>query len=589
VNPLDDEIGRLAEADKERQEFNRFLRSGPLPSGQVDTLKAAPPPSPLDYATNAVTGVLNKVLPTDKYGRQFREERAREALDLFTPAGAAEGLYQAGQSLGRGEYGAAALEIPLAVLASLPGAAFTRRGQDAIERATRVARDTEGFGRGIDTAPLETLSQNVSPAQEFYLALKRAQEAHPYGSSVTLNDPEYYEQVRTFLNEPKNAGLAVTPEGDIVSVFRHPEAPKTSITELMPQAIEAGGTTLDAFHTQLPYIYSTYGFRPTSRLAFDPEYAPTGWDYEKYKKYQEGRPDVIFMAYRPDLADDDIAKQIANLPYSASYEDAKAAQREALNARIQENAPQVSDSRGGLRLAGEENYEGARPSEAGGVSGGFGPYAGQAGAEAAGAAGTLGRDIPGYRNRVPLTEPPTGEEGQVTLYHWGLEPGLTELDPSYWGRNVPILSREERNRIGDAPGRTYFGISPGEEGGYRVESGLGPYKYQAEMPLSDLYPMELDPMNLRPLEGPNAKTRYEKAIRDAGYSGYWMQHPSLGMVAVAFKPTRVREGKRRGGSIDRAVKLARQHHNAAFNNLMLKSATRNKTYSTPRGRSPHGR
>lgn len=412
--------------------------------------------------------------------------------------------------------------------------------------------------RALDVAGVPRKVAPVTPGREFHAALTEASAAHPYGSSVTPNDPAFYEQIKTFLNETKNAGLAVTPEGDIVSVFRHPDSPKNAIAQLMEQGIASGGKTLDAFNTTLPSNYSKYGFRPTSKLAFDPEYAPAGWDYERYGIYQGGRPDVVFMAHRPDLTGDDIAKQIENLPYSVSYEDAKAAQREALNVRIQEDAVEVPVARGGLGEHRGGYYEGAGPEEASGLAGGRGPYVRQAGTERV-EAGLYGGNVPARRERLPLTEPPTNEAGQVTLYHWGLTPDLSELDPNFWGKNASILSRGERNRIGDAPGRTYFGISPGEEGGYRKELGLGEHKYQTEMPLSEFYHLDADPLGLRPSAMRDRESVYEKSIRDAGYSGYWLNHPDLGMVAVSFKPTRVRKAEKRGGSIDRAVKLARQH------------------------------
>jgi hypothetical protein len=117
--------------------------------------------TPLDYATDAVTGVMNKVLPTNRSGRQFRDDRTREFLDYFTPVGAAEGLYQAGQSLGAGNYGSALFELPLAVASVIPGAAFgsrgVRAGEKAVQQATQVARDTQSLGQAIPP-PVRTLA-----------------------------------------------------------------------------------------------------------------------------------------------------------------------------------------------------------------------------------------------------------------------------------------------------------------------------------------------------------------------------------------------------------------------------------------------
>lgn len=117
--------------------------------------------TPLDYATDAVTGVMNKVLPTNRSSRQFRDDRTREFLDYFTPVGAAEALYQAGQSLGAGNYWSAALELPLAVASVIPGAALgrggVRAGEKTVQQATQVARDTQSLGRAIPQ-PARTLA-----------------------------------------------------------------------------------------------------------------------------------------------------------------------------------------------------------------------------------------------------------------------------------------------------------------------------------------------------------------------------------------------------------------------------------------------
>jgi hypothetical protein len=50
--------------------------------------------------------------------------------------------------------------------------------------------------------------------------------------------------------------------------------------------------TLDCFDPYLPRLYNAYGFQAYDAWAFNDEYAPAGWDFEKF-----GRPDVVFMRY----------------------------------------------------------------------------------------------------------------------------------------------------------------------------------------------------------------------------------------------------------------------------------------------------
>lgn len=56
----------------------------------------------------------------------------------------------------------------------------------------------------------------------------------------------------------------------------------------LAHAIENGGRTLDAFDPFLPRFYRQFGFRETSRMKFNRDYAPAGWDYDK-----DGEPDVV--------------------------------------------------------------------------------------------------------------------------------------------------------------------------------------------------------------------------------------------------------------------------------------------------------
>lgn len=38
---------------------------------------------------------------------------------------------------------------------------------------------------------------------------------------------------------------------------------------------------------------------PLARLPFDDKYKPDGWSYKQQAKFNNGRPDVVFMVYDP--------------------------------------------------------------------------------------------------------------------------------------------------------------------------------------------------------------------------------------------------------------------------------------------------
>jgi len=103
--------------------------------------------------------------------------------------------------------------------------------------------------------------------------------------------------MRMFSTPEGDAGFALKGD-DIVSVFKHPKAPYRNVTRsMLDLATSQGGRRLDAFDTVLPDIYSQSGFRAVSRLPFNDEYAPEGWDREVFKAHNGGRPDVVHMVH----------------------------------------------------------------------------------------------------------------------------------------------------------------------------------------------------------------------------------------------------------------------------------------------------
>jgi hypothetical protein len=137
-------------------------------------------------------------------------------------------------------------------------------------------------------------------ADYFSQALAAVKAAHPSGASVAQYTPEEYAGMRAFLTPNRDAGFALKEGDDIVSVFRHPQSPYTRATApMLDLATQQGGARLDAFDTLLPHIYSRSGFQAISRVPFNPEFAPPDWNYEHYRPWNEGKPDVVFMAHNP--------------------------------------------------------------------------------------------------------------------------------------------------------------------------------------------------------------------------------------------------------------------------------------------------
>lgn len=143
-----------------------------------------------------------------------------------------------------------------------------------------------------------------------------------------------------YLSEDGQSGIAVKPNGDIVSVFAGDNAPRGSGYTLMLLAIQNGGRQLDCFDTHLPDYYSLIGFKPVAKMKWDDEYIPEGWNKENFKDYNNGEPaltagrrHVVFMAYDPN---NDIEKKKKEaeekygkkneIPYIYDYDDGEDAQ-----------------------------------------------------------------------------------------------------------------------------------------------------------------------------------------------------------------------------------------------------------------------
>ena len=135
---------------------------------------------------------------------------------------------------------------------------------------------------------------------------------------------------------------------------------------------------------------------------------------------------------------------------------------------------------------------------------------------------------------------PVRDDGRVELTHYSAQKDLLEIDPTFHGKGrAGAEKRRKQNDPGNWVDRTYYGIAVGQEGGYKKEAGLGNYEYKTSVAPQDLYNMDTDPDGLlaqaQADKWGNTQSVYERLIRDAGYKGYWTDHPSMGKVAAVFE------------------------------------------------------
>lgn len=176
--------------------------------------------------------------------------------------------------------------------------------QVAAARAHITKTNTARAARGIPLQPTQIppLYQLApSEADTFRRNMLTTKERNPHAAAVDVYSTQDYQRMTMLLTPDGCAGVAVKPDGDVVSVhsFTAPEARYANNGQnLVATAATVGGDHLDCFDTILPTIYARAGFQETGRMAWDDQYTPDGWDHTLFMstKYPDGKPDVVMMS-----------------------------------------------------------------------------------------------------------------------------------------------------------------------------------------------------------------------------------------------------------------------------------------------------
>lgn len=91
-----------------------------------------------------------------------------------------------------------------------------------------------------------------------------------------------------YLSEDEKSGCAIKPDGELISVFSLPGFGQGAAAA--KSAAANGAAKLDCLGDFLVRLYSKVGFVEASRMPWDDQYAPSGWDYDLFD-----RPDLVFM------------------------------------------------------------------------------------------------------------------------------------------------------------------------------------------------------------------------------------------------------------------------------------------------------
>lgn len=140
----------------------------------------------------------------------------------------------------------------------------------------------------------------IATPEEFYDAIGKAKIVNEHGAFVTQHTIEEYKQMKyLFLTSDGTAGIAVTQDNNIVSVFNG-GVKRGVLKTLLPVAIKMGGRKLDNYNSEgLSAMYELYGFNPVSKTKFNANFAPDDWNFER-----DGEPDIVFWIHNGDTAED---------------------------------------------------------------------------------------------------------------------------------------------------------------------------------------------------------------------------------------------------------------------------------------------
>ncbi|MES2467409.1 MAG: Hint domain-containing protein [Verrucomicrobiota bacterium] len=187
--------------------------------------------------------------------------------------------------------------------------AYRQRGRQGPGRST--GNDQDGVRRDLT-------------ADEFAAAGKANREGHPFGTSVDVYPAADYADYDLIMIERggETATASISTSGEIGSVTKSARADKSMVDAAFEAAIATGKVKwLNGFDTILPGIYAAKGFAPVTRLKWDDEQQPAGWDKATYQKFNGGQPDVVFMRYTGTP----VEYRRGDAPVVASWDDAVAA------------------------------------------------------------------------------------------------------------------------------------------------------------------------------------------------------------------------------------------------------------------------
>lgn len=131
----------------------------------------------------------------------------------------------------------------------------------------------------------------LSSAQSFHDAIAQGKVHNTMGWCVDVHDAADYENDICLLTEDGQAGIAITPDGDIISLFSNGNG-RGVANKLIPLAIAMGGRTADFYITPdtpnssngLQNLYARFGAKVVAQTPFAEQYMQYNPEWVAYEK-----------------------------------------------------------------------------------------------------------------------------------------------------------------------------------------------------------------------------------------------------------------------------------------------------------------
>ena len=178
------------------------------------------------------------------------------------------------------------------------------RGVKAVRKYNpEVKLKNAHVANGLAAPGFAELPATTEGAQLFHDLVVEAKNASWAGAAVTEYVAEEYATTRMFITDDGTTGFALKGN-ELISGFSISEEP--TFHAAMALGIAEGAKRLDVFNTVVAKMYSAHGFRSVARVPWSDERKPAGWNKDTFKRFNNGEPDVVYVALDPmSLSDHD--------------------------------------------------------------------------------------------------------------------------------------------------------------------------------------------------------------------------------------------------------------------------------------------